>query len=45
MTEVEEGIEKLQQLRELGIYLSIDDFGTAYWCWSISKGCRFTASR
>jgi EAL domain-containing protein (putative c-di-GMP-specific phosphodiesterase class I) len=30
MTEVEEGIEKLQQLRELGIHLSIDDFGTAY---------------
>jgi diguanylate cyclase (GGDEF)-like protein len=30
ITKVEEGIKKLQQLRELGIHLSIDDFGTAY---------------
>lgn len=30
MADVEGGIVKLRQLRELGVYLSIDDFGTAY---------------
>ncbi len=30
MTNVEESIEKLQQLRAMGVQLAIDDFGTAY---------------
>ncbi len=30
MTNVEESIEKLRQLRDTGIHLAIDDFGTAY---------------
>ena len=30
MTNVEESIEKLQQLRDMGVHLAIDDFGTAY---------------
>jgi len=30
MADAEDGIVKLRQLRELGVYLSIDDFGTAY---------------
>ena len=30
MADVEDGIVKLRTLRDLGVYLSIDDFGTAY---------------
>ncbi len=30
MTNVESNISKLAQLREMGVYISIDDFGTAY---------------
>lgn len=30
MADIEGGIAKLQQVRESGIYLAIDDFGTAY---------------
>lgn len=30
MTDVEESTKKLQQLRDMGVHLAIDDFGTAY---------------
>ena len=30
MTDVEESTRKLQQLRDMGVHLAIDDFGTAY---------------
>lgn len=30
MADIEDGIVKLRTLRDLGVYLSIDDFGTAY---------------
>ena len=30
MADVQDSVKKLQRLRDLGIYLSVDDFGTAY---------------